>query len=178
MEIIIIGPKFLLTCFQNFSLSIDRHTVSPNPLVRNLSIIMDPTLSFKTAFFRLRNIAHLCPILSSAAEILIRAFITSRLDYCNSILYCLPSSGLRKLQYVQNSVARLLTHSPSREHVTPILQKLSCLPIKQRILYQILTYKALNNLAPSYRTDLLHRHSSTCLSRKHSKPNFSAKAYP
>ena len=52
---------------------------------------------------------------------------------------------------------------PSREHITPILRQLHWLPIKQRINFKILltTYKALNNFAPSYITDLLHRHSPT-----------------
>ena len=66
-----------------------------------------------------------------------------------------PSSSKR--QYVQTSAARLLTHSPSRGRITPILCLLHWLPIKQRINFRILltTYKALNNLAPSYLTDLL-----------------------
>uniref|UniRef100_A0A8C5AU51 Reverse transcriptase domain-containing protein n=1 Tax=Gadus morhua TaxID=8049 RepID=A0A8C5AU51_GADMO len=141
-EIIIFGPKSTLPTSQNYSLCIDGHSVTPSALVRNLGIYMDPALSFKShinhvtkiSFFHLRNIARLRPNLSfSAAETLIHAFITSRLDYCNSILYGLPSTVLQKLQYVQNSAARLLTHTPSREHITPVLRQLHWLPVKQRI---------------------------------------------
>ncbi|KAK0150263.1 LanC-like protein 1 [Merluccius polli] len=46
----------------------------------------------------------------------------------HSLLYGLPSTVLQKLQYVQNSAARLLTHTPSREHITPILRQLHWLP--------------------------------------------------
>ncbi|CAL9708038.1 unnamed protein product [Knipowitschia caucasica] len=146
-EIIIIGPKSLLSNTQHFTLSIDSHTISPSAQIRNLGIILDPTLSFKphirnitkTAFFHLKNIARLRPYLSStAAETLIHAFISSRLDFCNSLLYGLPSSDLQKLQYVQNSAARLLTQTRSREHITPVLQKLHWLPVKQRIHFKIL----------------------------------------
>ena len=41
----------------------------------------------------------------------VHAFVTSRIDYCNSILYGLPKSVLKKLhytKYVQNSSARLI----------------------------------------------------------------------
>ena len=174
-EIIIIGPKSLLASSQDFALSIAGHTVNTSLQIRNLGFIFDPTLTFKphirhitkTAFFHLRNIARLRPTLStSAAETLIHAFITSRLDYCNSLLYGLPSSVLQKLQYVQNSAARLLTHTGSRQHITPVLQQLHWLPVQQRIHYKVLliTYKALNNLAPPYLTDLLQHHRpSRCL---------------
>ena len=93
----------------------------------------------------------------TAAETLIHAFITSRIDYCNSILYGTTSKNLNKLQHVQNSAARLLTHTRSRDHITPVLHDLHWLPVKQRIQYKILitTYKALNNLAPPYLSDLL-----------------------
>ena len=174
-EILIIGPKSLTRSTQTFSLNIDGFTVTPSNHVRNLGIIFDPTLSFlphanqvtKSAFFHLRNIARIRPSLSfSAAETLIHAFITSRLDYCNSILYGLPNNILNKFQYVQNSAARLLTSTRRRDHITPVLQNLHWLPVKYRIQFKILltTYKAINNLAPSYLADLVPLHTpSRCL---------------
>jgi len=58
------------------------------------------------------------------------------------------------------SKTRLLTHSRSRDHVTPVLHNLHLLPIPQRIQYKVilLTHKA-HHLAPSYLTDLFHHHT-------------------
>ena len=47
-----------------------------------------------------------------------------------------------------------------RDHITPVLKKLHWLPVKQRVTYKILllTFRALNGLAPIYIVDMLHRH--------------------
>ena len=83
--------------------------------------------------------------------------MTSRLDYCNALLAGCPASSINKLQLVQNAAARVLTRSRKYDHITPILSSLHWLPIKFRINYKVLllTYKALNGLAPVYLTDLL-----------------------
>ncbi len=139
----------------------------------SLGVILDSNLSFenhishvtKTAFFHLRNIAKLRNMLSvSDAEKLVHAFMTSRLDYCNALLGGCPASSINKLQIVQNAAARVLTRSRKYDQITPILQSLHWLPIKFRISYKILllAYKALNNLATAYLTNLLSRYNPTC----------------
>ncbi len=49
-------------------------------------------------------------------ERLINAFVTSRLDCCNGVLYGLPETDLLKLQRVQNVAARLVCQAKRREH--------------------------------------------------------------
>ncbi len=89
--------------------------------------------------------------------------MTSRLDYCNALLDGCPASSINKLQIVQNAAARVLTRSRKYDHITLILQSLHWLPIKFRISYKILllAYKALNDLAPVYLTNLLSRYNPT-----------------
>lgn len=134
--------------------------------IRNLGVTFDPTLTFqthikeitKTAFFHLRNIAKIRPALSRrSAEVVIHALVSSRLDYCNVLFSGLPISTTRSLQLVQNSAARLLTKTSRFCHITPVLASLHWLPIQARADFKVLllTYKALNGLAPSYLTELL-----------------------
>lgn len=80
--------------------------------ITNLRVILDSDLTFnshfnkviKTSFFHLRNIAKVRPFLTQRdAEMLIHPFITSHLDYCNSLFNGLPKKSMRKLQLVQNA---------------------------------------------------------------------------
>ena len=96
---------------------------------RNLGVIFDSNLSFnkhvttvvQSCFFQLRNIAKIKPFLSTAnLETVIHSFISSRLDYCNSLYSGLNKTTISRLQLIQNS-ARLLTNTRKREHITPIL---------------------------------------------------------
>ena len=94
---------------------------------------------------------------------IIHAFVTSKLDYCNSLLSGITDELLAKLQKIQNTAARIVTKTRKFEHITPVLKKLHWLPMRQRIQFKILlvTYKALNDKAPSYIRDLLHPYEPT-----------------
>ena len=83
---------------------------------------------------------------------LVNAFVSSRLDYCNSLLSGISESLLSKLQSVQNAAARLITRTRKFDHITPILRNLHWLPVRQRIDFKVVTlmYKCLQGLAPSY----------------------------
>lgn len=115
--------------------------------VRNIGVWFDKTLVMKkhvnsvckTAFYQLRHLATIRRFQSyQHFEILIHAFVTSTLDYCNSLLSGLPQNLLQKLQYVQNSAARLLSFTQKTEHITPILKELHWLPVAVRIEFKIL----------------------------------------
>ena len=75
-----------------------------------------------------------------------------RFDNCNSLLVGSPKYLFQKLQRIQNCAARLVAQLPKAARTSPILQKLHWLPVEQRVLFKalLLTYKALNNLAPVY----------------------------
>ena len=75
----------------------------------------------KSSFYHLRNISCIRKYLSSTTtETLVYAFISLKLDHCNSLLYGHPNYQIKRLQHVQNAAARLITLSRKHEHITSI----------------------------------------------------------
>ena len=78
------------------SVSIAGHDVFFSKKARNIGVIFDENISLdhhiasicKSCFFHLRNISKIRKHISvRACETLIHAFISSKLDFCNSLLY-------------------------------------------------------------------------------------------
>ncbi len=64
----------------------------------------------------------------SNAEMLIHAFMTSRLDYCNTLLGGCSARLINKLQMAQNAAARVLTRTRNYDHISPVLSTLHLAP--------------------------------------------------
>ena len=148
------------------SLTIGGSVVLSSASARNLGVVFDNGLTFekqisaicKSAFYHLRRIAKIRSYLSEESTIaLIHAFITCRLDNGNALLYGLPKYQIQRLQSVQNCAARLVKRYPKFGHISQLLFELHWLPVEHRIVFKILllVFKSLNNLAPSYISDLL-----------------------
>ena len=116
------------------------------------------TKACASAFYYLYNIQHITKYLShESTERLVHTFITSRLDYCNGLLYGAPEYQIKKLQRVMNASAQLVYHAPKYCHITPLLRELHWLPLGLRIDFKILlvTFKILHGVAPGYLKDLV-----------------------
>ena len=145
--------------------------------VRDLGVTFDQFLNFddhitaicRSTYFHIRNIGKIRNLLSyNACSTIIHALISCRLDYCNSLLYNVPTHKTDRLQRLQNQCARILTKSPRRrEHITPVLKSLHWLKIQDRITYKILmlTYKSYYNIAPTYLCELISRRESSVNTR-------------
>ena len=85
------------------------------------------------------------------------AFINSKLNFCNSLLYGLPKYDINKVQSVKNAAAHVIACLRKFDHNSDTLKELNLLPVEQRIIFKInlLCFKILNNLAPGYLVDLL-----------------------
>ena len=69
----------------------------------------------------------------------------------------IPEVQLKRLQRLQTRAARLITKDSYLVDSKTVLRKLYWLPIRARIKYKVilLTFKALNNLAPQYLRDMV-----------------------
>jgi len=83
--------------------------------------------------------------------------VAGRLDYCNAVLYGTSSANIDKLQRLQNMLARVVTNTRRRDHITLVLADLHWLPVRYRIEYKIalITFKALTTQQPQYLSELI-----------------------
>ena len=83
--------------------------------------------------------------------------MSSRIDYCNSLFRSLSSLNMRKLQCIQNTLARIVTNCNKYTRASPILKRLYWLPVESRCIFKTATlvYKFLHSGHPSYFGPLL-----------------------
>src|SRR5258706_7222620 len=111
----------------------------------------------KSSYFHLRALRHIRKWISDdTAKTIACATVAGRLDYCNSVPYGAPVSNIKKLQRVQNSLARIVVGSRRRDHITPVLADLHWLPVQYRVQYKLalIAFKVLTTQQPQY----LHDH--------------------
>ena len=160
------GPRRNLTEVQ--SLTVGNEEVDVTKCVRLLGVDFDSHLTLKqhlrntakNCFYTLKNMFKIRRCINeTAAKAIVYTMITSKLDYCNTILYGLSESTLKHFTRVQNLSARFISQHGKHEHITPVLKQFQWLPIRQRIHYKvlILIFKSLNGLAPAYLEELIKR---------------------
>ena len=156
-------------------IKIGNETINTSKTVRNLGVVFDCVFNMEnhitsvcqSCYFHLRNIGTIRPYLTNeiAAQI-IHSFVTSKLDYCNALLYGLTEKSLSRLKKIQNTAVRIITRCNKWDNITPHLKTLHWLPVHLRIDFKILltTFKILNDLAPSYLSELLkYKTTPRCL---------------
>ena len=95
---------------------------------------------------------------STATATLVSAFVLSRIEYCNSLLFASTHDVTSHLQRLQNYAARVIMRLPKSSSITMHLKSLHWLPVKVRSTHKIacLCYHCHSSTAPSYVTDMLH----------------------
>ena len=165
-EFLLLSSQYQASKLDIASVKIGDESIKPSDSARNLGAIFDHKLTMiqhvnticQSCYVHIWNIGAIRQFLTrDATEKLVHAFITSRLDYSNSLLVGLPKYLTYRLQLIQNTAARIVTRSHKYQNITPVLCSLHWLPVDMCIVYKIalLTFKCLNNLAPLYLSELL-----------------------
>ena len=122
--------------------------------------------------YHLRNLFRIRRYLTEkSASMVVDAFITSRLDHCNSLYFGLPKYQVKRLQQLQNTSARFVTKAGKYDHITALLVELRWLPVSFRIVFKLLllVYKILNGLSPSYLSNFVQYQTATRSLRSNSQ---------
>ena len=93
----------------------------------------------RSSIYQFWNICAIHKYYSNKAYVLlIHAFVTARIDHCNSLLATLTHLHYARLQTVQNIAAWILSLSWKYHHISPFLITLQWLFIPLRIGYKLL----------------------------------------
>merc|ERR1712055_500791 len=159
--------------------------------VKLLGVNLDDILSIEShvnsltssCYYHLRNIGQLKHKLSREdLKILTHSVISSKLDYCNVILFGINDELIKQLQKVQNAAARLINKLPKHSSVTKAIEDLHWLRVKERCVYKILliAHKHFSCTSPNFLNNLLETSNSetkklklTYYNTKHGRRAFS-----
>ena len=160
-EFIVFGCKRHVKEMPKCSIQIGEETIESVEMVKNLGVRLDIELNLrshiayvvKVCRFHIRRTWQIRRFLSEeSSKRIMLATVTCRLDYCNSLFINLPKKDIEKLQKVQNAAARLISLTPNRESVKPVLKKLHWLPLAYgiKIKIAVIIHRRVHKTAPSY----------------------------
>ena len=119
----------------------------PAKSTRNLGVIFDKNFNFRSYKYP-QSVVHVfttyriygvfaVTLIWRVQNLLANALVSSRLDYCNSLLSGIAETDLTKLQCVLNHLARVVTMSPPFTRSVPLLRSLHWLPVKYSLFQDL-----------------------------------------
>ena len=123
------------------SITIEYAQIPFKQSVKNLGYTLDSHLTMnahvyniaRTCYFEPRRLASIRKFLTSTATVtLVSAFVLSRIDYCNSLLFGSTHDVTSHLQRIQNYAARVILRIPMSSSITTHLESLHWLPVNVR----------------------------------------------
>jgi len=146
-EVIVLGVRAQLAKFQLHFIDIAGVNIPvQSNAVRNLGVMFDRGMTMssqvnnitKSANYQLVNIGRVRKMLTTeATKLAVHTLVTSRLDYCNSLLTGICDTQCKRLQNIQRTAARLVIRKRKFDSITSDLIDLHWLPIRQRIDFKV-----------------------------------------
>ena len=165
-DLIFIGTKQQRNSVINhFPIKLLGSDTFPSDAVCYLGVVFDSELNFRMHITQVYvNSVSIIYVISvefgiTYLYLLVKQLISSRLDYCNSLLNNIAKRDLAKLQRVKNFQARVVFRSPRFLPSLPLLNSYTAwLPVSYRIHFKLstLTYRAVSTQQPPYLASLLH----------------------
>ena len=155
-KLMVYGTRQMLARLPNdFCLSLLANDLIPEDAVKGLGL--DHILSFDEHIVK---VTALCMSILGQNKrvnlelltIVINALVFSKLFYCSSVWSSTSGKNIKKLQYIQNFAARIISAYGKYDHVTSILEELHWIPVKEHLYYRdaILAFKCMNGMLPEY----------------------------
>ena len=147
---------------------IELFSVKTNPAISagNLGVIFDKNFTFRShisavcssCFYHMRDLRHIYHHLDlDSAKLLSTAIVSSRLDYCNSLLYGIANIDLARFHTCSESTGLPADKVSSIYSQCSTFHSLHWWPVRFRILFKInlLIYKTLHEKQPVYLHSML-----------------------
>ena len=174
-EVLVVGSRQQVAKVKIPGVTVGNALILPSARMRNLGAVFDTEMTMinhinavcRSVCLQVRNIGRIHRSLSAdTCKQIVHTSVTSRLDFCNSLLVGIPESTVGKLQRCQNIAACIISRTKKHKHVTPVLKELHWLPVVHRVHFKVLlqVYKALHGLVPRYVADLIQPYWPTALS--------------
>ena len=128
-EFLVVGSRHQLLKIAIDSITVGDSTIQPLDSVRNLGSRFDSSMSVsiqRNAFMACIKFAKLGNflVLSPRRLFSVHAFVSSHLNYCNSLLFGVPKYQTDRLQKVLNATARLIFRIPKFDDISSALSHL------------------------------------------------------
>ena len=133
-ELIIITTHETTSRQEDIVINVGESPIAPSmEPPRNLGVLFDSTCClndhvnniFRNINYQLYSINKIQKYLDKPTTVkMINSAVTSRLDYCNSLLYGINGYLVSQLQRYQNNAARIVSLRRKYDHITPVLKDL------------------------------------------------------
>ena len=167
-EFSIFGLREQLKKVQFNTIQMGETNIEARDIVKNLGVRLNKDMTnqsqvddiCKVGYYNIRQLWQIRDLMNDeTAKLAAHAFVSSILDYGNSLLYGLPKYQLQRLQVLQIAAARVVAKLRKYDRISEVRKQLHWLPVEARIEFKaiMMTWKCLNGMAPEYLSELLHK---------------------
>ena len=153
-KLLLVGTRQMTNSLPtDFKLNFLSKQITPSSSGKDLGVVIDSHLTYDDHIDSIVSscMGKLCQISrvkdsfdKDTLCLMVSSLVMSKLFYCSSVWSNTSSKNVKKLQAVQNFTCRIVSNTHKFDHITPAMEELEWLPIKDLLLYRysIMTYNA------------------------------------